>query len=129
MVFSIFPSSVSCYSTDRMTIKDVAKVPKTLVGKLRRYRKLLRAAGIPVAKLVLFGSRARGDFRRDSDIDICVVSKAFGRRRLAEGVQINTLAHQIEPLIEAVPCSLKDWETDRCSPLLHEIRRDGIGVR
>jgi uncharacterized protein len=30
-------------------------------------------------KLILFGSRARGDFREDSDFDLIVVSDEFGK--------------------------------------------------
>ncbi|MBI4237249.1 MAG: nucleotidyltransferase domain-containing protein [Deltaproteobacteria bacterium] len=101
-------------------------VPKGLLKKLQRLRQCIETARIPVSHLVLFGSRARGKPRRESDIDVCVVSPALGRMRIAEGVRLSLIAHEIDLLFEIVPCSLHDWRNDRRSPLLHEIRTTGI---
>lgn len=103
-------------------------VPKTLVKKMKLYREALEKQGIPVSKLLLYGSRARGDYYPESDIDICVISSKLGKHIIKEGVLISTIAHQIDPLIEATLFSLKDWKTNRTSPLLHEIRKHGIEV-
>lgn len=42
---------------------------------LKRFKKRLKNMGID--KLILFGSRAKGNFRKDSDFDILVISKKF----------------------------------------------------
>lgn len=101
-------------------------VRKTLLKKLQRYRCALEDAKIPVAHLILFGSHARGEARPESDVDVCVVSQSFGRDAVREFVTINHIAHQIEPLIEAVNIPLRTWRTDRLSPLLHYIRQEGV---
>ncbi|MBH5391458.1 nucleotidyltransferase family protein [Bradyrhizobium diversitatis] len=50
---------------------EVADVQlKTIVGKLRELAPALRAAG--VTRLYLFGSRARGDARPHSDLDVLI---------------------------------------------------------
>lgn len=103
-------------------------VRQAIVKKLRRFADALEDAGISVAHLLLFGSHARDTARADSDIDVCVVSKEFGRDDVQEFVTINTLAHTIDPLIEAVNVSLRKWKTDRISPLLYYVRKEGIPI-
>jgi predicted nucleotidyltransferase len=61
-----------CYN---WRMNEVADIPvETIVQKLRDLAPALRAEG--VTKLALFGSRARGDARPDSDLDILVDSTA-----------------------------------------------------
>ena len=44
-----------------------------------------------IEKVILFGSRARGDFRRTSDIDIAVTGGDFGRFALDVDEETSTL--------------------------------------
>jgi predicted nucleotidyltransferase len=58
-------------------MSDVADIPvETIIRKLRGLEPALRAEG--VTKLSLFGSRARGDARPDSDLDVLVDTTARG---------------------------------------------------
>ncbi len=85
--------------------------------------------GDRIARVILFGSRARGDAHAESDYDVAVFLKAMAdrwaeRTRLAD-LRVVFLDETGE-FFDAKPF-LADELRDR-SPLMHEIRRDGIEV-
>jgi predicted nucleotidyltransferase len=57
-------------------------VEPDLLRGVERFRRRLEGR-IPVARVILFGSRARGTARPDSDADVLVVSPAFEGKTLA----------------------------------------------
>ena len=58
-------------------MNDIADIPvETVIAKLRELAPVLKAQG--VTRLSVFGSRARGDARPDSDLDILVETTARG---------------------------------------------------
>ncbi len=103
----------------------ILRVAKPVVGTLSatflsdpvlvRFRAALdELYGDRLERVVLFGSRARGDARLDSDYDVAV----FLRDLTDRWREIDRLA-AIETDILA--------ERDR-SPLMHEVRREGIDL-
>ena len=69
-----------------------------------------------ITKVVLFGSRARGDFHDRSDIDLAVSGGDAGRFRLAVEEETNTLLKfDVVELEKSVSCEL-----------LAEIEKDGL---
>ena len=91
----------------------------------------LRAAldkqyGDRVERIVLFGSRARGDARSDSDYDVAVFLKNLSDR-WGEADKIAVIATDIlsetGEVIHAMPYLAGSYE-DR-TPLMHELRREG----
>ena len=57
-----------------------------VIAEIRNFAKLYE-----VRKVILFGSRARGDFRRTSDIDLAVSGGEFNRFALDVDEETSTL--------------------------------------
>ncbi|HEY5048037.1 MAG TPA: nucleotidyltransferase domain-containing protein [Rhizomicrobium sp.] len=97
---------------------------------LARYRAALEAMyGERIERVVLFGSRARGDARADSDYDIAVFLKSLPDRwaeldRLAI-LRVDFLDETGE-FFDAKPYPATEY-AER-TPLMHEIRREGVDV-
>src|SRR3954469_19268477 len=85
--------------------------------------------GERVAQIVLFGSRARGEARPDSDYDLAVFFNAMSDRwhefhRLAD-LRVRFL-DETGAFLDMKPYLAGAWD-DR-TPLMHEIRREGIAI-
>ena len=104
-------------------------VKKEILRKLKRFKTLLEKEGIPVSKMLLYGSYARGTPRKDSDIDVCIISRKFGKDRLKERFSLFHMAPLIDSRIEPVPFSWEDYRHNRVSPLLHQIRKEAIEIK
>lgn len=96
----------------------------TPANLVRKYREVLIKKGIPVEKIIVFGSYAKGNPKPWSDLDLCIVSKNFGKDRYDEMVQLVHIASPIDSMIEPHPYNSKDLE-DPFDPLAHEIKTHG----
>jgi predicted nucleotidyltransferase len=102
-----------------MDIKQI----KVIAIKLRE---LLRKDNIRTDLIILYGSYAKKTSKKNSDIDIAVVSRDFGRDRFSEGSRLNYLASFIDPRLEIVPIGLNEYLSNKSiSPILNEIIKNG----
>jgi predicted nucleotidyltransferase len=110
-----------CYAEYMATIIDPI---------LSRFRTALdEIYGERVERVVLFGSRARGDARPDSDYDVVVFLKdidGFGKEagRIAE-IETDILS-ETGAVINALPLQAGSYR-DRTG-LMQELRRDGLDL-
>jgi predicted nucleotidyltransferase len=97
---------------------------------LKRFRTALdELYGNRIERVVLFGSRARGDARGDSDYDVAVFLKDLTDRwREVDRIipVVTDILYNDEAFIHAMPYRAGSYE-DRTS-LMREIRREGIDL-
>ena len=97
---------------------------------LKRFRKAIdRLYGDRIERVVLFGSRARGNAHADSDYDVAVFLRDFEDRwrEIDRMIPVVTdILYQDEAFIHAMPYRAGAYR-ERTS-LMREIRREGIDL-
>ena len=84
----------------------------------------------PKSKVILYGSYARGDQRKDSDIDLLILvdKKKVGwedEKRIT--YPLYGWGFDIGKIISTLVITKKDWENKYCiTPLYENIKREGI---
>jgi predicted nucleotidyltransferase len=97
----------------------------------RQFRTAIEKCGVPVVKLIMYGSRARGDATDESDLDLMVVLERADPdieeavERVAwqigfdSGLVVSTVVFMQNELVRS-PL--------RCSPFVNTVQREGIAV-
>jgi len=69
-------------------------VKREVVKAVKILEKLLRERGIKIYKIVVFGSYAKGKEKKESDLDIIVVSENFEGKNIFEKVETVSGIHR-----------------------------------
>ncbi len=110
---------------------DKKPIPYKVKEEVNSYLKTLGKLTIPIKKVYLFGSYAKGTFHKYSDVDICVVSPYFDNATLQD---MSILWHTGQkynsdlPTIEAHGFGVKEFK-DRYSSIVYEIKQTGIKLK
>lgn len=97
---------------------------------LAKFRKALEEVyGSRIERVVLFGSRARGEAKPDSDYDVAIFLRDLTDRR-AEVRRLTKLQDEVmadsDPFIDAIPFPAGAW-AERTA-FMHELRREGLDL-
>ena len=90
----------------------------------------LNQKNISVDKVIVFGSQARGDTRRNSDIDIAIISKDFEGKDIFEKTEMLKglkwfLTERLLLSFDIVPLSFSEWNS---SSLIAQFAKEGFEV-
>ena len=82
----------------------------------------------PNAEVILFGSRARGDFRKDSDWDFLILLERPLTPMLKSLILDNLydLELQNDSLISPIIHTKSEWENLAITPLYQMIKKEGM---
>jgi predicted nucleotidyltransferase len=97
------------------------------IQKAQLFIQKLGEDGIKVEDAYLFGSYAKGGAGKDSDIDVCIISKEFGRDYIKEMVQLRKISLQVDSRIEPISFGIDDIN-DPYSAIASEVRKNGIHI-
>jgi predicted nucleotidyltransferase len=107
-------------------------LPPAAASRLMDYKRAAERAIPGVEKVILFGSRARGRARQDSDYDVAVVVRDLSDRRRVRRI-LSDLAYDyilsgffIRPI--PLPLDYLDPQGRRPTELAEDIIRDGVEV-
>ena len=101
----------------------MAPTKDAVIRDIRRYVATLRENDIPVQRVLLFGSWARGAAGEDSDVDIALISDKFTGDRFEDRRRIVPLRRAINNRIEPIPFNSKTFANG--GNLIDEIIRHG----
>lgn len=81
---------------------------------IREYVEAIRAQGLNVEKVILYGSQAKGTARQDSDIDLLVVSPDFAKMPLWRQWEVlGKATAKVRRPVEALACTPEEVEAKR----------------
>lgn len=84
----------------------------------------------PGAKVILFGSRARGDQNPESDWDFLILSSKKATPRLKSQIRNSLITTELEfeQVISAIVYSQDSWQEYKITPLFQNIEKEGREV-
>lgn len=102
--------------------------PKEVKSILHSFEMKLREEQFPVKHLFLFGSYAKGNQHKDSDIDVAVVVPSYIKS--TQKKKLNTLtwlAKQVHIKLEPHVVSTNDLK-EKWNSFIHEVKEFGVRV-
>lgn len=104
-------------------------IPKKIIKIVQGYSKrLTKEKKLPIDKVIIFGSYAKGKTQKWSDIDVCIISPKF-----KDPMQTLAFLFQkrkdIEVMAGLEPIGFSGKDFREGSSLIQEIKKTGIEIR
>lgn len=100
-------------------------IPKKIEKNINEYINIIKDDKIPIKKVILFGSSAKGKRNKWSDIDLCIISSKF-KDQFGAMRYLLLKSYNLNTSIEPHPYHSRDFVNE--DPLVWEIKKTGIEI-
>ncbi len=104
----------------------MALVSDEIVETLKEFLNMVSNNGLRIERAIIFGSYAKGNADKWSDIDVALVSKDFTGVRFYDRKKLNRCLIKIDSRIEIHPFKPEDFTRDNL--FVDQILKDGIEI-
>jgi len=98
-----------------------------IIKKIKKYLEVLQSNDYSIKKTYLYGSYAKGNYHKDSDIDILIISDNFTGNRFKDSLKILKFCRAIDTRIEPMPYRPEDFNDS--DPLVIEVKATGKEIK
>ena len=105
------------------------RIPKEIIRIVQSYsRRLAEQDKLPIEKVIIFGSYAKGKPHKWSDVDVCIISPKF--KDTFKALQfLWTRRNKQEVIIGLEPVGFSKKDFEKGSSLIQEIKKTGIPIK
>jgi predicted nucleotidyltransferase len=100
---------------------------KNVIERVQEFTTQLLASGIPLDRVILFGSQANGTANENSDVDVALVSSIFSGFGFEDRKHFSKINIQ-KPFVEIETRTYSTAYFEKGDPFISEILRSGIEV-
>jgi predicted nucleotidyltransferase len=104
----------------------MAEIESIVLKNVQLFLDKLRLSGFHISKAYIFGSYARGQEDKWSDIDVAIVSPQIGNDRFEERIKLTELAISVDDRLEPLPFNLDSFSDD--DPFVQQIKNEGLAI-
>ncbi len=85
---------------------------KRIYQIIHQYLRILKENNLNYTRVYLYGSYAKGNYKKDSDIDLAIVSDDFSGDVIDDQLLLMKLRRKVDLRIEPHPFLLEEFSTD-----------------
>jgi len=106
----------------------MAQIPSEIIDLINEFIVLVKKDNIEIYKVILFGSYAKGDYNKHSDIDLAIVSPNFKEGEAIENMSnLLSKATELKADIQTFPFTIDEYNSPM--GIMEEILNTGIELQ